>query len=235
MISNRDRISRALDSLITGMTGFVERELKATYQDRWREAIKSSFRDNRNPANLNSEKITWDAHSLLMVMWDQWPRVFRQKLTHRDRSLVSELRDYRNRWAHQAEFDFDDTYRILDSIQRLLQNASQDDAAVIARDKADLLRTHFSREARAAYQKTQSKKRKWQDVSIYGLCGASLIYVTLMFFGMQYWMIAVLIGLLFSYLAYQRVHVIPPFYYGPHECGVCGKIIYGHSCPYCDE
>lgn len=217
------------------MSGFVERELKAIYQDRWRDAIKSSFRDNRTPASSGEGAITWDAHSLLMVMWDQWQRVFRQKLTHRDRSLVSELRDYRNRWAHQAEFDFDDTYRILDSVQRLLHNASADEASQIAREKADLLRTHFGREARAAYQKAQSSRRKWQDVAIYALCGISLIYVTLEFFGMQYWMVAILITMLFSYLAYQRIHAVPTIYYGPHECGVCGKIIYGHTCPYCDQ
>ena len=235
MISNRDRISRAMDSLITGMSSFVERELKAIYHTRWRDAIKSSFRNDRNPVNSKTDTVAWDAHSLLMVIWDQWPRVFRQKLTHRDRSLVSELRDYRNRWAHQAEFDFDDTYRILDSVQRLLQNASADEASLISREKADLMRTHFSREARAAYQKTQANRRKWQDVSIYALCGASLIYVTLEFFGTQYWMIAILITMLFSYLAYQRIHTVPTMYYGPHECGVCGKIIYGHACPYCDK
>jgi hypothetical protein len=33
-------------------------------------------------------------------MWDQWNVVFRKTLGNAERSLVSELRDARNRWAH---------------------------------------------------------------------------------------------------------------------------------------
>ena len=31
-----------------------------------------------------------------------------------------------------------------------------------------------------------------------------------------------------------RLIAPPPMYFGPHECGTCGKIIYGETCPYCD-
>jgi hypothetical protein len=34
-------------------------------------------------------------------MWDNWNDVFRNVLGHAERSLVSELRDWRNKWAHQ--------------------------------------------------------------------------------------------------------------------------------------
>ena len=47
----------------------------------------------------------------------QWNEVFRNTLGHAERSLVSELRDVRNSWAHQQAFSSDDAYRALDSIE----------------------------------------------------------------------------------------------------------------------
>ena len=52
---------------------------------------------------------------LLRVMWDQWNPVFRDTLGFAERSLVSELREVRNKWAHQETFSTDDAYRALDS------------------------------------------------------------------------------------------------------------------------
>jgi hypothetical protein len=41
---------------------------------------------------------------VLKVMWDQWDSVFRKPLGRAERTLVAELRDVRNRWAHQESF-----------------------------------------------------------------------------------------------------------------------------------
>ena len=61
---------------------------------------------------------------LLRVMWDTWNEVFRDILGRSDRSLVSELREHRNKWAHQQPFSSDDAYRALDSAHRLLTSIS---------------------------------------------------------------------------------------------------------------
>jgi hypothetical protein len=111
--SNQVRIAGALDLLTRGLAPFVEQRLKKVYGDAWRRNATGSFRDDRSRGDANT--VDWDAHSVLTVMWDQWNAVFRTELGHTERSLVSELREFRNRWAHQAEFDFDDTYRVLDS------------------------------------------------------------------------------------------------------------------------
>src|SRR3989304_5604952 len=42
-----------------------------------------------------------DVQNQLKLMWDQWNGVFRKKLSQAERTLVSELRDARNKWAHQ--------------------------------------------------------------------------------------------------------------------------------------
>jgi hypothetical protein len=57
-------------------------------------------------------------------MWETWNEVFRKTLGFADRSLVSEIRDWRNKWAHQAPFSSDDAYRALDSAGRLLSAVS---------------------------------------------------------------------------------------------------------------
>src|SRR5690606_25906681 len=105
--------------------------LKATFGDNWIQTATGSFRDGRDRSLADGDAFDWDAHSLLTIMWDQWNAVFRTDLSHAERSLVSELREYRNRWAHQQEFDFDDTYRILDSVRRLLENAGAANVEVI--------------------------------------------------------------------------------------------------------
>jgi len=62
--------------------------------------------------------------------------------------LVSELRDVRNRWAHQETFTGDDAYRALDSVERLLTAVSAPEAAEVAKMKRQLLRQQFDEEVR---------------------------------------------------------------------------------------
>ncbi len=45
--------------------------------------------------------------------------MFRKVLGPAERSLLSELRDHRNKWAHQEPFSSDDAYPVLDSAGRL--------------------------------------------------------------------------------------------------------------------
>ena len=66
----------------------------------------------------------WDAAALLKLMWESWNDVFRKTLGPAERSLLSELRDQRNKWAHQQTFSSDDAYRALDSAGRLLTAVS---------------------------------------------------------------------------------------------------------------
>ena len=235
MAKDRERITKALGALATGLYPLVEREMKRVYKDQWQEVALGSFREDRGTGRPKREAIHWDTHALLTVMWDQWNRVFRQRFDQLERSLISELREFRNRWAHQVEFDFDDAYRILDSVERLLRAAGAPECEQIARERSDLLRGHFGQEARAAHRKAQMMKRKWRDVGVHAICGSSLVFLIFEYFGSQYWMFAAVVVVVFAYLAYQRLASPPPMYFGPHECATCGKIIYGETCPYCER
>jgi hypothetical protein len=150
--SNHERVAKALDVLNTGLYPFVERELRASYADRWENVARTSLRDDRTSAN-RSGPIHWDTTALLSVMWDQWNGVFSRTLGQSERSLVSELRDARNRWAHQKAFTLDDAYRALDSVQRLLTAISAPEAGEIERQKQEILRLRFEDQARRETRK----------------------------------------------------------------------------------
>jgi hypothetical protein len=77
----------------------------------------------RRPAAARSRSRLGRA-ALLKLMWEQWNDVFRKTLGHAERSLVSELRDCPQKWAHQEPFSSDDAYRALDSMARLLTAVS---------------------------------------------------------------------------------------------------------------
>ncbi|MCH8830197.1 MAG: hypothetical protein IID45_11530 [Planctomycetes bacterium] len=235
MRTDRERVTLALDTLVAGLFPYLEAEMKAVFQDRWLQTAKSSFRERRGNNGDGNGAFRWDAHSLLTVMWDQWNRVFRHKLQHSDRSLVSELREFRNRWAHQRQFEFDDTYRLLDSVERLLNSVGSPLAEKMYREKRDLLRTEFTREAKDAFRKSQLTRQRWKDIGIYIACGTAVVTTVLQLFGWQAWVVAGFVVFVFSYLSYQRFHSQPPMIFGPHECGACRKIIYGEHCPYCEQ
>jgi predicted AAA+ superfamily ATPase len=85
-----------------------------------------------------------DPAALLRVLTEEW-RVFKDRLSRPEQAMCSELRDVRNRWAHNAPFNNDDTYRALDSMERLL-------TAVDAPEHADEVRRLRLDHQRAAYE-----------------------------------------------------------------------------------
>ncbi|GLV56343.1 hypothetical protein KDH_31840 [Dictyobacter sp. S3.2.2.5] len=149
--SNRERVGKALDILNAGLQPFVEREMQAKYGARWRYEALNSLRDQHISKDGNDLHL--DTQGLLLILWDQWSPVFRTVLGHAERSLVSELREVRNSWAHQNPFSLDDAYRALDSIQRLLIAVSAAaEADEIEKQRLELLRQRFEEQAR---QKTR--------------------------------------------------------------------------------
>jgi len=146
--SNHERVGKALELLNKGLQPFIEREMQAVHGERWLQEAATGLRDY-HLASARSGELSGDTQALLMIMWDQWQAVFRNVLGHAERSLVSELRETRNKWAHQEAFSTDDAYRALDSIQRLLTAVSAaPQASEIERQKQELLRLRFEEQVR---------------------------------------------------------------------------------------
>jgi len=153
--TNHDRVGKALELLKAGLAPFAAREIKAAIEsgalgpDRVRGFAEDPI--------LREKPIEqWDASALLKLMWDTWNDVFRRTLGHAERSLVSEVRNWRNQWAHQQNFSSDDAYRTLDSVERLLMAVSAPQADEVEKAKMELLRVRFDEQARSERRKSAS-------------------------------------------------------------------------------
>lgn len=166
-VTNQDRVGRALELLKAGLQPFVERELTAKHGKYWISTVTAGWRDNELTWHDDSELPHLDIALLLRLMWEQWNDTFRRTLGHAERSLVSELRDHRNKWAHQEPFSSDDTYRALDSAARLLTAISASQATEVETMKMELLRVRFDEQVR-------SEKRKSAGTTIESPTGSGL-------------------------------------------------------------
>ncbi|MGC2696012.1 MAG: Swt1 family HEPN domain-containing protein [Candidatus Angelobacter sp.] len=152
-ITNQERVGKALELLKEGLRPFVERELKAQHAQMWFDQAKASVGESLSLFGTEAQP-KWEIATLLAVMWNQWNLVFRKTLGQAERTLVSELRDVRNKWAHQNPFSGDDTYRALDSASRLLTAISAPQAAEIEKVKMELLRVRFDEQERSEKRKS---------------------------------------------------------------------------------
>jgi predicted AAA+ superfamily ATPase len=149
--TNQERVGKAMDLLRAGLAPFAEREFNNQHQAQAVEAARRYFGDDRT---VGKKPIAdWDVAALLKLMWESWNDVFARTLGRAERSLVQELRDWRNKWAHQEPFSSDDTDRALDSITRLLTAISAAQADEVGKMKMELRRLTFDEQVRSEKRK----------------------------------------------------------------------------------
>jgi len=143
-LTNQQRVGTALDLLRAGLGPFVEREFVALHGDKARERAAFVLSTDR----LRSDKPIgeWDTAALLRLMWESWNDVFTRTLGRAERNLVSELRTFRDKWAHQEPFSSDDADRTLDSAARLLTAISATQADEVNQMKLELRRTIYDQQ-----------------------------------------------------------------------------------------
>lgn len=145
-ITNQERVGKAMDLLRAGLAPVVEREFKSHHQAQAAEAARRYFSDDRTVGKKPVAE--WDVAALLKLMWEAWNEVFGKTLGRAERSLVQELRECRNKWAHQNPFSSDDADRALDSMARLLTAVSAPQADEINKMKLELRRLTFDEQVR---------------------------------------------------------------------------------------
>jgi len=169
-LTNRQRVENGLNFLRDGLGPFVERELASALGEQWKTDVSSRHR--RGFVELPDGRIEWDTYALLKSMIDHWHDAFRRTLGHFERSLVSELLEHRNRWAHDRPFSSDDALRVLDSIGRLLQSVTApEQVAEVDKLKVELQRIVFSEQARhktrqsaAIEVRVNAGLRPWREI-----------------------------------------------------------------------
>ena len=145
--SNRDRVGQGFELLANGLKPFVGQLMSAAAGSAgdWLALLQA-----RDQAKHGAAKVydIDDPALLLKVLTEEW-RVFRDRLSRPEQAMASELRDARNRWAHNAAFNADDTYRTLDSMERLLTAAgAPEQADEVRRQRLDHQRTQYEAETR---------------------------------------------------------------------------------------
>ncbi|WP_145175279.1 Swt1 family HEPN domain-containing protein [Gimesia aquarii] len=235
---DNERIKLTLDLLGSGLFPIIEQEMKAVYQDDWIDRAKESFRNSPITSQPSGDAIRWDAHSTLLILWDHWNSVFRNRLTPLERSYVGELREYRNRWAHQSQIKTQDTLRILDTASRLLSAVgATDEAKQLKSERDKLLGQILQQQGKNIYDSSDHQRDRVRDAIIFLICALATIFVIINSYGTEAPAIffAGFVGVVFAFLAYQRWVTPDRPTHGAHECTNCGKVIYGESCPYCNE
>ena len=231
---------RALEMLMTGIVPFFEHQMIEAFGPGWMDIARNSFRQDRSATVLiNLPLKDWDAQALLTVMWDQWNAAFRQRMGLFERSLVSELREFRNRWAHQSQLTEDDCYRVLDSVQRLLMAVDADETILIDLDrmKLDVLRSRLDQQVSEDVKRAKANRARWVEIGVYTFCATTIITAALVFLGPRNLLSAVLMSsftlFTFAFVVLKRLKTNEPVH-GVHECSKCRKIIYSEVCPYCE-
>jgi len=170
-MTNRDRVSKALELLREGLARYVEREIQSFYGPK-AEAARLVGEDRYNAGKPLSQ---FDVAALLKVMWESWNDVFRKTLGFAERSLVSELRVWRNRWAHQETCSSDDADRALDSVERLLAALSAPQAEEVRWLKLELRRQVYDEQVRSEKRRlgvsliessATSSLKPWREVAV---------------------------------------------------------------------
>ena len=172
-MTNRDRVGKALELLREGLAPYVERKMRSFFGPKAEAEVARLLGDDRLSAGKPLSQM--DVAALLKVMWESWSDVFRKTLGFAERSLVSELREWRNRWAHQETFSSDDADRALDSAERLLAALSAPQAEEVRRLKLELRRQVYDEQVRSEKRRlggsliessATSSLKPWREVAV---------------------------------------------------------------------
>jgi predicted AAA+ superfamily ATPase len=160
-LSNRDRVGKALELLGRALGPYVDLRMSK------RSPMGGNWKATYADVNVDE-----DPSAQISAVLDNWQAVFRDELRTTGRNLIGEVRDWRNKWAHNEPFSLDDAYRALDTIERLLTVIGAADAATgVGAAKSELMRQRLDAEAKKATPKPNALftepsggLRPWRDV-----------------------------------------------------------------------
>lgn len=142
VIANHERLQTCLMELRDGLKSYCERTWYGFYGNEWLSIVNNKLRHpDHNPS---SEDLAF----LLKGISSTWHEVWRHHFGQGERNWISEMTAVRNRHAHNKSFSVDDTYRALDTIERLLEafGANEHQQRVKAQ-RNDLLRQRYEGQA----------------------------------------------------------------------------------------
>ncbi|SDF11628.1 Predicted ATPase, AAA+ superfamily [Cellulosimicrobium cellulans] len=150
-LSNKEKVGRGLTLLADGLRPFVDEHMTDALPagtppgTDWVSVLAARDAAKHGTAKTYS---TDDPRFLLKVVTEEW-RVFSGVLGRPEQALASELRAVGNRWAHDPSISSDDTYRALDTAERLLTAVgAKDQAEAVSKIRLDHQRQVFEDQTR---------------------------------------------------------------------------------------
>lgn len=156
-LSNRERVGRAFDLLSEGLFDIVDEVMSQVFNTMqwnliWPENTIQQQASGRKPSGRTHLKN--DVQVQLRAITERG-REFSGVLSRHQQSYASELREYRNQWAHSQPFSTEDTLRALDTIERLLKAVDSPDSANDVRKlRLDLLRQSYEEHTKKQVKST---------------------------------------------------------------------------------
>ena len=146
-LTNNEKVLRGLDQLLEGMRPWVDMRMSAQAPPGkdWIELIAAEDEAKFGTAKTYSRD---DVRFLLRIVTERW-KVFEKDLSRPQSALASELRETANAAHHGQKFSSDDTYRALDTIERLLTViGASDEADAVAKTRMEHQREVFEKQTR---------------------------------------------------------------------------------------
>ena len=140
----RIQIDQLLAHFRRGYEPFVIHVFKSTHGDAWQDTLRATP-EIRVPLDANT--IQLDATALVRIILAHWDSTFTRVLDKRDRALFYELRQIRNRWAHQVPLNDDDVDRMADTVLRLLTSIRADNVDEVLRMREEFRHTRYANRA----------------------------------------------------------------------------------------
>jgi hypothetical protein len=158
-ITNSERVQRALECVRDGIQHGCSKAWEAKYGDEWASHIHQL--DRYPSGEPEPSDLAW----LLIGITATWQEVWKSQLGQAERSYVSELRDARNKWAHQETFSTRDALRILDTCERLLAAFSAaDQMKLVQAQHRELQRLQIEEETRSERRKVAAQPTEGQPL-----------------------------------------------------------------------
>jgi predicted AAA+ superfamily ATPase len=145
-ISNRARVGQGFEYLAEGLGEYIDGLMGEIAPGvKWDDAVSQI---------LGRAMDAQDVQTHLVLLTEKFAQLFKDRLPYAARTYANELRDFRNDWAHMKSFSADDTTRMLDTAERLLELVDQPDlAAKVRGSKLDHQRVVFEAEMKKLAQK----------------------------------------------------------------------------------
>jgi predicted AAA+ superfamily ATPase len=156
-LTNNEKVLRGFEHLLEGMRPWVDMRMpaQAPAGKDWVELIAAEDSAKFGTSKTYSRD---DVRFLLRVVTEKW-KVFEKDLSRPQSALASELRETANAVHHGQKFSSDDTYRALDTIERLLTVISAgDEADAVAKLRMEHQREVFEKQTRNRLARTQAVK-----------------------------------------------------------------------------